>query len=152
MKEFDYYIFIDFSESLIGYNIIHKEKIKELLFKTKKFRHYRETRNKGLYIKNARNTFRKEKLQQYFIKGKIRNIRDNINIFMDVGEFIKKHSNCIILLSIDDKQYSAFEKFIEIIGGDNIKVLKESHLKKKTVEYSLSLVLDNWLNINRLKK
>ena len=152
MKEFDYYIFIDYSENLIGYNIIHKGKIKELLSKTKKFRHYREARNKSLYIKNIRNTFKKERLQQYFIKGKIRNIRDNINIFMDVGEFIKKHSNCIILLSIDDKQYSAFEKFIEIIGWDNIKVLKESHLKKKTVEYSLSLVLDNWLNMNRLKK
>ena len=71
---------------------------------------------------------------------------------MDIGEFIKKHSNCIILLSIDDKQYSAFEKFIEIIDGNNIKVLKESQLKRKNVEYSLSLVLDNWLNMNRLKK
>ena len=152
MKEFDYYIFIDFSDDLIGYNIIHKEKIKELLSKTKKFRHYREVRNKNLYIKNIRNTFKKEKLQQYFVKGKVKNIRDNINIFMDVGEFIKRHSNCIIFLSIDDKQYSAFEKFIEIIDGDNIKILKESQLKRKNVEYSLSLVLDNWLNMNRLKK
>ena len=30
--------------------------------------------------------------------------------------------------------------------------LKESQLKRKNVEYSLSLVLDNWLNMNRLKK
>jgi len=28
MKEFDYYIFIDYSENLIGYNIIEKEKLK----------------------------------------------------------------------------------------------------------------------------
>ena len=152
MKQFDYYIFIDFSENLIGYNVIDKGKIKELLSKTNKFGHYREARNKRLYIKNVRNTFRREKLQQYFVKGKIRNIRDNISIFMDVGEFIKKHSNCIIFLSIDDKQYSAFKKFVEIIDGDNIKVLKESQLKKKTIEYSLSLILDNWLNIERLKK
>ena len=152
MKQFDYYIFIDFSENLIGYNVIDKGKIKELLSKTNKFGHYREARNKSLYIKNVRNTFKREKLQQYFVKGKIRNIRDNISIFMDVGEFIKKHSNCIIFLSIDDKQYSAFKKFVEIIDGDNIKVLKESQLKKKTIEYSLSLILDNWLNIERLKK
>lgn len=152
MKEFDYYIFIDFSENLIGYNIIHREKIKELLAKTRKFRHYKEVRNKSLYIKNVRNTLKKEKLQQYLVKGKIRNIRDNIDIFMDVGEFIKKHTNCIIFLSIDDKQYSAFEKFVKIIDGSNIKVLKESQLKNKTIEYSLSLILDNLLNIERLRK
>ena len=152
MREFDYYIFIDFSENLIGYNIIDKEKIKELLSKTKKFGHYREARNKRLYIKNVRNTFKRERILQYFVKGKIRNIRDNISIFMDVGEFIKNHPNCIIFLSIDDKQYSAFKKFVEIIDGENIKVLKESQLKKKTIEYSLSLILDNWLNIERLKE
>ncbi len=151
MKEFDYYIFIDYSENLIGYNIIHKERVKELLLKTNKFGHYREARNKDLYIKNVRNTFKREKLQRYFIKGKIRNLSDNIGIFMDVGEFIKEHNNCIIFLSVDDKQYSAFNKFVKIIGG-NIKVFKESQLKRKTIEYSLSLILDNWLNAERLKK
>lgn len=152
MKEFDYYIFIDFSENLIGYNIIHKGRIKELLSKTNKFGHYREAKNKSLYIKNVRNTFKREKLQQYFVKGRIRNIKDNIELFMDVGEFVKKHNNCIIFLSVDDKQFSAFEKFVKIINGDNIKVLKESQLKKKTIEYSLSLILDNWLNAERLKE
>ena len=38
MKEFDYYIFIDFSENLIGYNIIRSENVKGLLSKTNKFR------------------------------------------------------------------------------------------------------------------
>ena len=152
MKEFDYYIFIDYSENLIGYNIIHKKEIKELLLKTSKFRHYRQARNKSLYIKNIRNTFNREEIQRHFVEGKIRNIKDNIGIFIEVGEFIKKNSNCIIFLSVDDKQFSAFEKFVKIITVENIKVLKESQLKEKTIEYSLSLILDNWLNIERLKK
>ena len=37
-REFDYYIFIDYSENLIGYNIIEKEKVGELLLKTSRFR------------------------------------------------------------------------------------------------------------------
>ena len=36
---FDYYIYIDYSENLIGYIIIHKDKIEELLPKLSKFRH-----------------------------------------------------------------------------------------------------------------
>jgi len=31
MKEFDYYIFIDYSENLIGYSIIENKKLKNLL-------------------------------------------------------------------------------------------------------------------------
>jgi len=41
MKEFDYYIFIDYSENLIGYNIIEKEKLKNLLPKISKLKHYK---------------------------------------------------------------------------------------------------------------
>lgn len=152
MKEFDYYIFIDFSESLIGYNIIEREKLKDLLLKTNKFKHYSEVRNKKLYMKNIRNTFKREKLQKYFLRGKIRDIRDNMEIFMNIKEFIKQHPNCIISLSIDDKHYLAFKKFSRIIDSNNIKVLKESQLKKKTIEYSLNLIIDNWLNIERLRK
>ena len=151
-KQFDYYIFIDYSEDLIGYNIIHKIKIKEPLLKTKNFRHYREAGNKDLYIKNVRNTFKRYDIQRDFEKGRIMNLKDNISLFMDVGEFIKNNSNCIIFLSLDDKQYSAFQKFVKIINVENIKIVKESQLKEKTVEYSLSLILDNWLNVERLKE
>ena len=38
-EEFDYYIFMDYSENLIGYIIINKEKIKELLPKIIKLKH-----------------------------------------------------------------------------------------------------------------
>ncbi len=39
-KEFDYYIYIDYSENLIGYSIIEKSKIRELLPKISKLAHY----------------------------------------------------------------------------------------------------------------
>ena len=45
-KEFDYYIFIDYSEDFIGYNIIGKEKIKELLPRISKIKHYKEIKHK----------------------------------------------------------------------------------------------------------
>lgn len=50
MKEFDYYIFIDYSVNLIGYSAIEKSKLKELLPKISKFAHYNELRNKSSYI------------------------------------------------------------------------------------------------------
>ena len=52
MKEFDYYIFIDFSENLIGYSIIENNKLKELLPKILRFRHYEDAKNRKLYLKN----------------------------------------------------------------------------------------------------
>ena len=39
--EFDYYIFIDYSEDFLGYLIIEKDKIKELISKISKFSHYK---------------------------------------------------------------------------------------------------------------
>ena len=39
-KEFDYYIFIDYSENLIGYIIIDERRINELLSKISKLKHY----------------------------------------------------------------------------------------------------------------
>ena len=166
-RQFDYYIFIDYSENLIGYNIIAKEKINGILPKiTKhqksedfcglkiskeifKFRHYKDARNKKLYLKNVKNTFKKESLLDFFLKKKIRYIKDNMEIFIDVGEFIREHANCLILISVDDNQYLSFEKFVEFIDGKNIKVIKESQLIENTFEYKVSLVLDNWLNIKR---
>ncbi len=149
-KQFDYYIFIDYSENLIRYNIIAKEKIRELLPKITKFRHYKNARNKRLYLKNVKNTFKRGKLLDFFLKKKIRYIKDNIEIFIDVGEFIREHANCLIFVSVDDNQYLSFEKFVEFIDGENIKVVKESQLIENTFEYRVSLVLDNWLNIKRI--
>lgn len=46
--DFDYYIFIDYSENLIGYNIIEKEKVGELLLKTSRFRHYKAAKERSI--------------------------------------------------------------------------------------------------------
>ena len=132
MKEFDYYIFIDFSENLIGYNIIEKQKLKELLPKILRFRHYKEVGNKKLYLKNIRRTIKKENIKSLFLKLKIK--------------------NCIIFISVDNRQYSAFRKMVDIVDGKNVIVKQESELVKGTPEYQASLVLDNMLNAVRLKE
>jgi len=151
MKEFDYYIFIDYSENLLGYIIIERARIKDLLPKIFRFRYYRDAGDRKLYLKNVKQTFKRENLLSYFIKHKIREIRQNMEIFLDVGEFIKNHSNCLIFASIDNKQYNNFQNFVKIVDGDNIKIIKESELKVGTIEYQISLILDNLLNIERLK-
>ena len=178
MKHFDYYIFIDYlqiwfnilhlavadlerqkilrrnflySENLIGYTILETKKINELLPKISRFRHYKDARQKKLYLKNIKNTFKRENLLSYFLKCKIRSVKDTLEIFMDVGEFIKFHANCLIFISVDDKQYLNFEKLVKFVDGESIKVVKESQLKEYSPEYKISLVLDNLLNIERLK-
>lgn len=151
-KEFDYYIFIDFSENLIGYNIIEKNKIGELLPKISKFRHYKRQPNRKLYIKHIKKTIKRENINSYFEKIKIKNIRKNVDIFIEVLDFIKKHDNCIIFISIDDFQYRIFKKMVKFADGDKTEIVKESQMKKDSIEYRLSLVIDNLLNIERRRK
>jgi len=64
---------------------------------------------------------------------------------------LKKHDNSLVFISVDNKQYSNFERLVNIINGKTIKVVRESELKKGTFEYRTSLVLDTLLNIERLK-
>jgi len=151
MKSFDYYIYIDYSKNLIGYAVIEYSKIKTLLPKISRLRHYKEAGDRKLYIKNVKTTFKREELLNYFVKTKVRETRENLEIFSDVAEFLKNHPNCLIFISIDNKQYSNFERLVKIIDGTNIMIVRESELKKDTPEYQISLVLDNWLNIERLK-
>ena len=70
----------------------------------------------------------------------------------DVEEFLKKHENCIIFISVDNRQYSAFRKMINIVDGKNVIVKQESEIIRGTSEYQTSLVLDNLLNIERVKE
>ena len=151
MREFDYYIFIDFSENLIGYNIIEKEKIKELLPKISRFRHYKNSRNKKIYLKNIKKTIKRENIKSYFLKLGIKEMYKNVDIYTAVLEFLKQHNNCIIFISVDNRQYKAFKKLVGFIDGKKVFVKKESELIKGTPEYQTSLVLDNLLNIGRLK-
>ena len=151
-KQFDYYIFIDYSESLIGYAIIENKKLKELLPKISRFRHYRSARDKSLYLKNIKNTIRIENIKALFFKLKIKETPKNIEIYSDVLEFLKNHENCIIFISIDNSQYPVFKKIVNILDGKNVVVKQESELIEGTPEYRASIVLDNLLNIERLKK
>ena len=151
MREFDYYIFIDFSENLIGYDIIEKSKVKEILPKISKFKHYKGSRNRKIYLNHIKNTIKRERIRDYFEKVRIMSMRDNIELFAEVLDFIKKHEKCIIFISVDDFQYRSFMKLVRVIDDDKTKVVKESQLKVGSTEYQLSLVIDNLLNIERRK-
>lgn len=148
-REFDYYIYIDYSENLIGYVIIEEKFINDLISKISRFRHYRGSKNRKIYLKHVHDTIKKEKIYSYLFKFKIKNMHYSIEIYADVLEFVKNHNNCVIFISVDDRQYIKFKKIVHIIDGKKTKVVKESELKKGTVEYQMSLIIDNLLNIKR---
>ena len=145
----DYCIFIDYSESLIGYLIIECQKIKDLLPKISRLRHYRESKNRKLYLKNVKQSFKTNYIENYFLKFQIKDKADSIEAYSDVLEFLKRHENCLIFISVDDNQFRSFKKLVGIIDSKSTKIVKESELKRGTPEYQISLVLDNLLNIQR---
>jgi len=151
-KKFDYYIFIDYSERLLGYCILDVDKVSKILPLITRFRHYRDTKNRKLYLKNVNSTIKKNSIKSYFYKIKIRDLYFTPEIYSDIAEFLSKHKNCIIFISIDDAQYDNFRKLVNILSGEKTVVKKESELKKGSPEYQLSLVIDNLLNIERRKK
>ncbi len=152
MKEFDYYIFIDYSKNLIGYSIIENKKLKELLPKVSKFAHYNELKHKSSYLHSIKKIINKNKVFEFFTRFKIREMRQNIEIYSDVLAFLKQHDNCVIFVSVDNHEYPNFKKLVKITDGNKTVVKRESELKKGTPEYQISLVLDTILNIERLKK
>ncbi len=150
-KEFDYYIYIDYSENYLGYLIIENQKIKEFLPKISKFAHYRKLKYKKAYLNSIRKIVDKNKICSHFCRLKIRKTEATPEIYSDILDFLKKHDNCLIFICVDNKQFINFKKLVKIIDGKNIKVIKESDLKKHTPEYKISLVLDTLLNLARLK-
>ena len=53
---------------------------------------------------------------------------------------------------MDNNQLMAFTKLLDMIPHkDHIAIFKESDLKKGSIEYSLSLIIDTKLNIERIK-
>jgi hypothetical protein len=149
--KFDYYIFIDYSEKLVGYSIIEKERIRDILPELKRFKHYNAAENRSLYLKNINKTIKREKIRSYFYKIKILRTSKNVEIYLDVLEFLKTHSNCIVFISVDNNEYDNFRKLVSIADSNKTKVIRESELTKGTPEYQLSLVIDNLLNIERIK-
>lgn len=151
-RDYDYYIFLDYSEDLIGYNIIKQKNISELLPKISKFKHYKGRKNRKVYLKHINNTIKREKIKSYFEKIKIEKSRKRIEVFTEILEFIKRNEKCIIFLSIDDYQFKKFKNLLHLIDGKKTDIMKESQLKKGTPEYQTSLVIDNLLNIERRKQ
>lgn len=149
-KQFDYYLFIDYSEDFLGYLIIENSKINEFLPRISKFNHYHDVKQKSEYLHSIKKVIEKNKIITYLLKHKIKKTRDTPEIYSDILEFLKKHDNCLIFIAVDNKQYSNFERLVKVIDGNNIKVVRESELKKDTFEHKISLVLDTLLNIQRL--
>ena len=148
-KDYEFYIFLDYSENLIRYSIIKQQKMQELLPKISKFAHFNGHRNKIIYIQHINNTIKREKIISFFEKIRIEKVNKNVDLFIEILEFIKTHGKCIIFLSVDDFQFKKLKKLINLVDGENTDILKESQLKKGTPEYKTSLVIDNLLNIER---
>ena len=150
-KEFDYYIFIDYSVDYLGYIIIERGEIAGLLPKIAKFKHYRKLKNKKAYLKSMKKMVEKNEIRKYCYKLKIKKTEATPEIYSDVLEFLKEHDNCLVFVCVDDKQFRNFYKLVNLVDGKNTKVIKESKLKKHSQEYKINLVLDTLLNLARLK-
>ncbi|MBI3051824.1 hypothetical protein HYY74_05200 [Candidatus Woesearchaeota archaeon] len=149
----DYYIYIDYSEWLIGYAIIANEQVSELIPKIGKLRHFKDVKYKKGYLSAAKRTFESLLIDNYLLKCRIMPLKDNLAAFVEVLDFVQKHDNCKIFASVDNKQFWSFVKLLSMIQHkDNITVVKESELKKGSVEYQMSLIIDTKLNIERLSK
>lgn len=146
-EEFDYYIFMDYSENLVGYCIIPKEKIQELLPKISKLKHYRSLRHKNQYLHSLKKVFEKEKILDILLKHKITELRQNIEICSEIFDFCGKSSNSTLFISVDDRQYRGFMRIASIIDGKRFKIIREGQLKKDSIEYKLSLIIDTLLNL-----
>ena len=149
----DYYIYIDYSHDLIGYNIIERENVELLLKKISKFEHYKKVRHIRTYLIKIKKIVKKDEISSLLHKQKIRNLKDNISIFVEVIEFVKGHDNCAIFLSVDNNQYNAFIKLMGLFPHkEHLVLIRESDLKKGSIEYKLSLIIDNMLVIERMSK
>jgi len=152
-QEFDYYIYIDFSENLIGYTIIEKSNVKEIISKIVKFDHYSGVKHKKEYLRAIKLRFEKENILSLLYRCKICEMRSNLEIFVDIIDFIRKNDNCIIFLSIDNQQYDAFLRIMKVMPDKkNILILRESQIVRGTLEYRLSLIIDNMLNLERVRR
>lgn len=151
-EEFDYYIFMDYSENLIGYIIIDKERINELLPNITKLKHYKGLKHKILYLNAAKKLFEKNRILDMVSQHKIAELRQNIEICSEVFDFCKKKSEFKMFISVDDRQYKGFMKIACMIDGKRFKIIKEGQLKEGSVEYQMSLIIDTLLNLKRTRQ
>lgn len=153
IKDFEYYIYVDYSGNLVGYNIIEKAKIPLILPKIVKFRHYKEERHKRIYLLKIRREIKISNLTSFLLRQKIMHIKDNLLLFAEIIEFVKKNDNCLIFLSVDNNQFNAFTKLLGMIPHkEHITAVMESELKRRSLEHLLSLIIDTMLNLERMSK
>ena len=150
-KEFDYYIFIDYSESLIGYIILDKDKIADCLSKISKLKHYKILKHKQLYLKSMKKLFERNEVLKCLDKHKITELRQNIELCSEVFDFCKNKPESKIFISVDDRQYKGFMNLIKIVDGKRFTIVKEGKLRKNSSEYKLSLIIDTLLNLRRTR-
>lgn len=149
----DYYIYIDYSEKLVGYIIIQNENVPNILPNITRLHHYKEIKHKKSYIQSIKKAIEKSNIIDCLLKYKIKELKDNLSVFIEVAEFVQKHDYCKIFASVDDNQFNSFMKLIDIVPHQShIKIVKESELKKGSVEYKMSLIIDTMLNIERMSK
>ena len=149
----DFYIFVDYSDYLIGYNIIEKGKVPLIIPKIAKFRHYKDERHKKTYLLKVKREMESSALKSLLLKCKIEHIKHNMMLFVEIIEFVKTHGNCLIFMSVDNNQFNAFMKLLSMIPHEeHIIVVKESDIKRKSLEHQLSLIIDTMLNIERMSK
>ncbi len=151
-EEFDYYIFMDYSENLIGYIIIDKQKLNELLPRITRLKHYKGLKNKMQYLNAAKKLFKKDKILELITKHKIAELRQNIELCSEILDFCGKKSESNMFISIDDRQYKGFMKILSLIDGKRFKIIKEGQLKIGSIEYQMSLIIDTLLNLKRTRQ
>ena len=148
-KDYDYYIFVDYSDNLIGYDIIESSEVPELLPKIVKLRHYRNLKHKKEYLRAMKKLFVREKIDSFVFRSKVFSVRNNLDLFAEVLEFVKKNERCVIFVSVDDFQFKHFKRLLRVMDAENVDVVQESKLKKGTPEYRMSLIIDTKLNMER---
>lgn len=151
-EEFDYYILMDYSENLIGYIIIDKQKLNELLPKITKLKHYKGLKNKMQYLSAAKRLFEKDRILDIVSKHKVAELRQNIELCSEILDFCREEPESKIFISVDDRQYRGFMKILSLIDGKRFKIIKEGELKLNSPEYQMSLIIDTLLNLKRTRQ
>jgi len=151
-EEFDYYVFIDYSENLIGYIIVDKNKLKELLPKIAKLKHYTKLKYKRPYLNSMKKLFRRNKILEFIEEHRITELRQNVEICSEIFKFCKDHSESKIFISVDDRQYNGFMRLAKILDVRRFTIVKEGSLKKGSEEYKINLIIDTLLNLRRRKQ
>ena len=152
MAKFDYYLFLDYSEELIGHIIISGNKVDFILPRISKFKHYKELNNKLAYLHSIKKVINSNKLVELIYEVKILPLRKSIELFSRILSFLHQNSGKRIFMSIDNNQFKSFSMVVkEFINNKNLKIVKEGELRKDTPEHKMSLVIDTLLNIERRK-